>query len=187
MGPADRRAHLRELLTAFAPADAEEHAHCARMLELTEAAGDPFARDHFAPGHFTASGFVLAPEGDALFFIHHRKLDRWLQPGGHIEPGDADVLAAARREVAEEVGLLDAALAPGFAQVFDVDVHPIPARPDEPAHEHFDVRFVFQAPARDAVSAGDEVKGGRWLTLDEVTAEATDESVARAGRKLRRR
>jgi 8-oxo-dGTP pyrophosphatase MutT (NUDIX family) len=177
-----RRATLERLLSAHRPHDAAEAAHRARMLELLRAAGDPFTRAHFAPGHFTASGFVLAPEGDALLLIHHRKLQRWLQPGGHVEAGDADIEASARRELREEVGLGDLALAvPG---IFDLDVHAIPPIGGEPAHEHFDVRFLFRATER-ALFGGEE--RARWTPLSEIDAPAADRSVLRAVAKLRGR
>jgi 8-oxo-dGTP pyrophosphatase MutT (NUDIX family) len=182
-----RRAHLRALLAAYRPPDDAERADLDRMRALLDGVPDPFTRARYDPGHFTASAFVLAPDGDALFFIHHRKLLRWLQPGGHVDPHDDDILAAARREVEEEVGLVDAQLADGFEGVFDVDIHPIPARRDEPAHSHFDVRFLFRAPARDVVQAAEETLGGRWLALEEITADSTEPSIERATRKLVRR
>lgn len=152
------------------------------MLALLEADG-AFDRGHFVPGHFTASAFVLPPERDALLLIFHKKLSLWLQPGGHVEPGDASILAAARREVAEEVGLHDLSLIGGEGALFDIDIHPIPARIDEPAHEHFDVRFLFQASSRE-FSESDEVAGARWVPRSEIAASTSDESVRRAARKI---
>jgi 8-oxo-dGTP pyrophosphatase MutT (NUDIX family) len=153
-------------------------------------AGEPFARTSFDPGHFTASAFVLSPERDAVVLIFHKKLRIWVQPGGHAEPADTSLSAAARREVSEEIGVFDllsdsSDLEEGDleAPIFDVDVHPIPARRDEPAHEHFDVRFRFTARSR-ALRASDEVEGARWVPLSEVHTLASDESVQRAVRKL---
>lgn len=182
---------MRDLLADHLPADATEAEHQRRMLALAqggpdgaEAAGDPFRRDHFVPGHFTASAFILSPAGDALLLIHHRKLGRWLQPGGHVEPDDGDLLSAARRECAEEVGLHGLPLDPLFQGPFDLDVHEIPASGDSPAHEHFDVRFLFRAPNLQ-MAAGEEVAGARWVPLDEVSADpAADASVLRAVGKL---
>lgn len=153
------------------------------MHRLLDASGErAFDRDHFLPGHFTASAFVLSPARDALLLIHHGKLDRWLQPGGHIERQDANPFAAALREVEEEVGVHRTSLTSDGA-LFDVDVHPIPARKDDPEHQHFDLRFLFTARDERFV-AGDEVKGARWFPLHTLAHDAEDESVARAVHKL---
>jgi 8-oxo-dGTP pyrophosphatase MutT (NUDIX family) len=169
----------RTALLNYQPSDAREQGFRARMLALLEARA-PLSRHHFEPGHLTASAFVLSPEGDALLLIFHRKLGIWVQPGGHIEPTDADLEAAARREVAEEVGL---SLVEPAASIFDVDIHAIPARKDEPAHEHFDVRFCLRAPTR-AFVASDEVADARWVASSEIDRLTSDESVLRAARKL---
>ncbi len=174
---------LLSFLQRFVPADATEAVHHASMLSLLDARGDAFARDHFVPGHFTASAFVLSPDGQELLLIFHEKFRRWLQPGGHIEPEDVDLLAAALREVEEETGLSAVdVLGDGC---FDLDVHDIPARKDDPAHQHFDVRVLLQARTRD-FAAGSDALAARWVPLAEVHEVETDESVLRAVRKLRR-
>lgn len=178
-----RRASLRQQLQAFQPSDATEAGHLRRMLALVEAPGDPFHRHHFEPGHFTASGFVLSPDGGSLLLILHGKLHRWLQPGGHVDPSDPDVEAAARREVAEEVGLHDLALEAGVAQPFDVDVHVIPPHKADPGHEHHDVRFLFRARTLEA-QAGSDAKAARWVPLREVATLESDASVLRAVDRL---
>ena len=173
------RDSLRALLLAHVPADGTEARHRERMLELV-LAPRPFDRESFHPGHFTASAFVLSPERDALLLILHAKLGLWLQPGGHVEPGDPSMEVAARREVAEETGLT--ALAPD-TRILDVDVHRIPSRKADPGHEHFDVRFLLRATTLDH-AASDEVHGSRWVKLTELAAVTGDESVLRAARKL---
>lgn len=174
--------HLRKLLTTLAAGDAAEATFRERMLRLLEASASPFSRDHYVPGHFTASAFVVSKQRDQLLLILHGKLGRWLQPGGHVDDDDSDIVAAARREVAEEVNLVDLPLA--HEGIFDVDVHVIPARASAPAHEHFDVRFLFEADAHSG-RAGSDAKAARWVKLDEVGTLETDESVLRAVRKLR--
>jgi 8-oxo-dGTP pyrophosphatase MutT (NUDIX family) len=180
-----RAQHLRSLLEALAPADSREAEHRERMLRLVAEDGDPFAREQFEPGHITASAFILNPQRTALLLILHGKLGLWLQPGGHVDPSDADVIAAAAREVREEVALDPIELiTPG---IFDVDVHAIPARPGQPAHEHFDARFLFAA-SNDRAIAGSDARDARWFALTELSASPlpSDESVMRAARKLAR-
>lgn len=168
------------LLAAHRPADALEREHHARMVTLLESAKTPFSRAHFDPGHFTASAFVLTEDRERVLLIWHRKLQRWLQPGGHIETDDGDPIAAARREVTEETGLTELVLV--GTGLLDADVHLIPAHGDEPEHSHFDLRFCFATTQRDAV-AGDGVSAVRWVPLAELTTLQTDDSVRRAAQR----
>jgi 8-oxo-dGTP pyrophosphatase MutT (NUDIX family) len=177
----DRAAALAELLRRFPPVDAMEATHRDAMLALTDAPGDPFARDHWDPGHFTASAFVLSPDEADVLLIFHEKLQRWLQPGGHIDPEDTDVVTAALREVAEETGLAGVTVV--GEGLFDVDVHVIPARKADPPHRHFDARILLRAESR-MFAAGSDALAARWVPLAEVPTVETDESVMRAVRKI---
>ena len=133
-----------------------------------------------ASGHITGSAWLLDSRQERALLTHHRKLDRWLQLGGHSD-GDPDSLAVALREAREESGL---AVRPLDDSIFDLDVHLIPARGDEPAHYHFDVRFALCADdARFRVS--DESHALRWIPIGEVDRLADDESVVRMARKWR--
>ena len=152
------------------------------MSALLEGERDPFARASFEPGHFTASSFVLSPDEQSVLLVFHRKLKRWLQPGGHVDPEDSDIVSAAQREVAEEVGLRT--LEHLGRGILDVDIHPIPALANDPPHEHFDVRFLFRSPTL-AARAGSDAKAVRWASLDDITTELTDASVLRAVTKIR--
>ena len=151
-----RRADLIQLLEAHEGSTALERRYGEEMRALVEAEGDPFARNNYLPGHFTCSAFVLSPTLDALLLIYHSKLHRWLQPGGHVDEEDVDVVAAARREVLEETGVADLRLLDGRI-LFDLDIHHIPARPKEVGHAHFDLRFLFVAPSLEATAGSDAV------------------------------
>lgn len=177
----NRRNHLNKLLQSHRASDAQEAGFLERMQTLANGAGDCFSRDHFVPGHFTASAFVLCPKGEQLLLIYHGKLARWLQPGGHVEPEDSDIVLAAIREVEEETGLRD--LSPIGAGLFDVDIHTIPARKGDPEHAHFDARILLQA--RDYnFQAGSDALDAKWVDLHEINAIESDASVMRAVGKL---
>lgn len=177
-----RHQAVEELLKALVPADPRERQFVDDMRGLLREQSC-FNRDHFVPGHFTASAFVLAPEGDALLLIHHRKLGRWLQPGGHFEADDPGPLEAALREITEETGV--SALRRIGAGLLDADIHDIPPYKDVPPHQHFDLRFLFQA-VDPALAPTAEVAGARWCPLAELNLSFTDESVLRAVRKIQR-
>jgi 8-oxo-dGTP pyrophosphatase MutT (NUDIX family) len=180
-----RLTRLREQLSRYRPSDDAEARFVARMRELTHTA-TACARSHFEPGHFTASAFVLSPDRRELILIHHRKLGLWLQPGGHIDATDVDLESAARREVSEEVGLGELEPLTADGELFDVDIHAIPAHKQEPEHEHFDVRFAFVAQSRSFL-VSEEVADVRWVALDGTSAVTSDRSVLRAVEKLRAR
>ena len=185
---------LRVLLDQHTPACEVEASHLGRMMALLGAPGvpgvpgDPMSRGHYEPGHFTASGFVLSPDGASVLLVLHRKLERWLQPGGHVDPGDADLFAAACREVGEETGLVDLRAAndklPGAA-IFDGDIHPSPARKAEPGHEHFEVRFLMRADTLD-ITRNDETHDAAWVSLCELSQRMTSPCEERVIRKLRK-
>jgi 8-oxo-dGTP pyrophosphatase MutT (NUDIX family) len=109
----------------------------AMLLDQSPA---PFSRDQFTPGHLTTSGLVVSPDGGRLLILHHKRLDRWLLPGGHVEPGDPTIEAASAREVFEETGV------PVIGGVLGgADVHGIPPKRGEPYHLHHDLLFCFRA------------------------------------------
>jgi 8-oxo-dGTP pyrophosphatase MutT (NUDIX family) len=178
-----REIELRSQLGAYQAWDPAEIDRLRRMTELCDSVADPLSRSTFQPGHFTASAFILSPDRSALLLILHKKLGLWLQPGGHVDEGDAHLLATARREVREEVGIQELELLSPVP--VDVDIHEIPARKDEPSHRHFDVRYLFRAPSRSFHAASD-AGDARWVPLEQIDAQLADGSVARVVDKLRR-
>jgi 8-oxo-dGTP pyrophosphatase MutT (NUDIX family) len=115
--------------------------------------------------------------------VHHAKLDKWVQPGGHCD-GEADVLSVAVREAQEETGL---AITPVDNNIFDIDVHRIPEYWNTPEHWHFDVRFLLQADDEHAPQASSESRAVRWVSLDEAAQLNSSQSIIRMITKTRQR
>lgn len=168
------RTDLLAALRAHQPFDQRE----AAMLRLTRA----FVQDNpdcfhrtLRAGHITASAWVVNPRRSHALLVHHARLNKWLQPGGHCD-GSPDVLAAALREALEETGL---SASPITTSIFDVDAHLIPARKREPAHIHYDVRFFVQAVRSRRPVVSPESRDVRWVPLLDVHTLNTDESVLR--------
>ena len=120
--------------------------------------------------------------------IYHAKLKRWLQPGGHIDPTDSDIVAAAQRELQEETGLVHEALRTLGSPLFDIDIHAIPPNPKkaEAAHEHFDLRVLF-ASSEWQLRASSDALAAKWVKLAEFEQLDTDHSVRRVVHKIRGR
>lgn len=177
-----RQGRLLGELRDYRPADALEWGHYGAIVKLLTDAPDAFARGHFLPGHVTASCYVV-DDARRLLLHHHRRLDRWLQMGGHVEEGESPS-AAALREGAEESGLTDLAfLRDG---IFDVDVHAIPAAKGEPDHFHFDIRYLARTSTPDAIALdADESTELAWVDLDRAEALMEEEAGARVIRKIR--
>jgi 8-oxo-dGTP pyrophosphatase MutT (NUDIX family) len=149
------------------------------LLQLLDCASDPFSRFQYNPGHVTCTGLVLA--GEMCLIVHHRRLDRWLLPGGHVEPEDPEIWDAARREVIEETG---AELLPDTAPLLvSIDVHGIPSNGREPYHLHYDLLFAFQAVSG-FTRVSHESKGLAWCRPSEFDSYALPYNIRRAYRRV---
>jgi len=169
------RHSLLTLLAAFRPTDDRVAAMHRQTIAFVEAHPACFER-HLTVGHVTGSALIVSPDRQQVVLIHHRKLDRWFQPGGHCD-GDPDVAAVARREAEEETGLTSLKLL--HTGIFDLDVHPIPARGTEPAHLHYDIRFLFEGHPDEPFRATPETRDIRWVPCTDVHRYTESESVLR--------
>jgi 8-oxo-dGTP pyrophosphatase MutT (NUDIX family) len=178
-----RHEHLLDQLRRYRPADDLESRHHDALVNLLTHGRDPFSRAHFAPGHVTASVFIVEPASNSVLLHHHRRLDRWLQMGGHIEDDEHPEIAALR-EGREESGLGDLEL---FGGIFDLDVHAIPAGKGEPDHHHFDVRYVARTWSPEAiVMASEESKELAWVPLARAVPLMKEDASSRVIRKIER-
>jgi 8-oxo-dGTP pyrophosphatase MutT (NUDIX family) len=177
---------LVEQLRAHRPSDPREAAHLREIVRFVETHSDPFDRS-VRDGHLTGSAFVISEDGRRVLLLRHRKLRKWLQPGGHANPGESAGETVALREAREETGIPDLTLHPGAPRPLDVDVHDIPARGDEPAHQHLDLRYLLVAPAAVRLRrAADESDDLRWFGFSELADLGLDPGVERALAKIRR-
>ena len=165
-----RVAEVRALARRFDPAG-NERASRSRdaTLALLADSPAPLSRDSFDPGHVTASAIVLSPDRIRILLVRHRKLGRWLQPGGHLEPSDVTILGAAEREVLEETGV--PVRHDPTPTIIGIDVHTIPATDVEPAHRHFDLVFRFLAGSAGAPREA----GAVWCPVTELDRYEPDE------------
>jgi 8-oxo-dGTP pyrophosphatase MutT (NUDIX family) len=165
----DGRDELLQALARHAPADVEEAADLARLAAFVRTHARPFDRA-LPHGHLTGSVLLLSADGRRVLLLRHRKLQRWLQPGGHAEAGETRGEDVALREAREETGLTGLELHPHAPRPLDVDIHDIPARGAEPAHEHLDLRYLALVPeearTRRCVDETDDLGWFTWAELD---------------------
>ncbi len=122
-----------------------------------------FLRSRLA-GHLTASCWVMDAAKERVLLMHHKKLYKWLQPGGHAD-GDKDLLNVAKKELTEETGLTHYSVS---SEIFDLDIHTIPERKEVPEHLHYDVRFLFVAGKPEEIQKNNESIDLKWVGFDEV-------------------
>lgn len=179
------RQALLTLLRQHQPIDSHEQAMTEATIAFVEQHPDCFERSLLI-GHVTGSAWVVSPDRKQVVLIHHRKLDRWFQPGGHAD-GDPDVAQVALKEAEEETGLTNLHLvhpSDESAPIFDVDVHTIPARKEVPAHLHYDIRFLVEADPKKAFVQNEETQDIQWVFLGKVKEYTEEESITRMVKKM---
>lgn len=175
------RQPLLDQLSGYARLHPHEAETIRRFTAFVREQPDCFERS-LAVGHITGSAWILNADGTEVLLTHHRKLDRWLQLGGHAD-GDPDVFAVALKEAREESGLQD--FEPIIEGIFDLDVHRIPARKKDPEHLHYDIRYLLRATGSTDYVVSDESHDLRWVPIDGVHELTTEESMRRMVRKWR--
>jgi 8-oxo-dGTP pyrophosphatase MutT (NUDIX family) len=167
---------LNSLLTGYQSADETEAADVRRMRQLAGTAADPWSRSQL-PLHFTASALVVHPASRRALLRWHVKHDRWLQVGGHGDPGETDPLQIALREAREETGLSDLVPWPDESLQHAVVCYVRPSG-TEPEHEHGDLRYFFATEQPDAIAPENPQSPLRWLAIADARALVGDNNLA---------
>jgi 8-oxo-dGTP pyrophosphatase MutT (NUDIX family) len=172
---------LFALLERYHLAFGEEHGSTKALMEFLHItpANALYNRNNYV-GHITASAFIVDPAQRAILLLQHRKLNRWLQPGGHVDESDQSLAEAAWREAFEETGLgrdeMQLQDLHGTSGLYDIDSHNIPANAtkNEPAHVHHDLRFLFTChqPGLLNINAT-EANGFKWVPLTTFISDST--------------
>lgn len=175
LAPAPDLTHARRLLTDWSAPDAARASTRDEIVAFIDAHPDDAHLRSCLPGHLTGSALAIDADGERVLLHLHKKLGRWLQFGGHCD-GDANMLAVAWRETSEESGLTPGAIS---ALPIDVDIHSIPARKDEPEHNHLDVRYLVRMPAGAVPEISEESLELAWFTRAEALQLDLDPSLRR--------
>ena len=154
-----KRSQLIELLKKYNPSDKEEIVFKKEILSFMNQNIDCFERS-LTIGHITASSWLINKDGSKTLLLHHAKLNKWFQLGGHCD-GESDVLAVAIKEAQEESGITS--IVPVDTNIFDIDIHLIPENSREKAHYHYDIRFLLQVTSDEEIIQNKESKELRWI------------------------
>ena len=171
---------LKHALDAYQTDHYEEQVYKRLMLEFLHHHPQDAMLRSCSVGHFTASAWLLNKTLDQALMMHHAKLGIWIQLGGHCD-GNWDALQVAIREAQEESGITH--ITPVRKDLFDLDVHLFPARAGQPAHYHYDLRFLLKVTSDEAPQQNHESKELRWITKDPTSVPNTDRSIMRLHQK----
>lgn len=172
--------HRSHLLTLLSAINGQEN-FLNEMRNFISTNADCFDREN-TYGHMTASAFIVTPDFEEILLMHHKKLDRWMQLGGHAD-SHTRLDEVALKEAFEESGLMGLT----FYQKtpFDIDIHQIPEWKNIPSHKHFDVRFLFIAQEKGPLIHSDESHDMKWISLDRVLDYTNEPSILRPLEKIK--
>ena len=172
--------NIKQLLIEYSKTNKD--IHLEKTLQFLEENDNLFGKDNLS-GHITGSAWILDETKTKVLLIHHKKLELWLQPGGHYDLKDSSIIETARRETIEETGLKSVVLL--SKKLFDLDVHLIPARKRIPAHYHYDFRFLFQANNDVLNPDFNEVNDIKWVGLKDIIDNKNFETLNQMANKIR--
>lgn len=158
------RTDLLHTLDKYQTSFEEERAYLPRFISILTNFPNCFRRSQWS-GHITASAWIVNKSGDSALLVLHKKLNKWLQPGGHTD-GDDNVRDTAFREAEEETGLRTLTLVQN--SIFDVDIHLIPEYKGTPPHFHYDIRFLFTADENEQYLVSEESVDLAWLSFEDI-------------------
>lgn len=156
-----RRNDLVKCLAAYQTNYPEEQRFVQDFLILLNNEADCFNRS-LKTGHLTGSSWIVNHSKDKALLTLHRKLDRWLQLGGHAD-GEENMINVSTKEAREECGLSSLVLL--SERIFDIDIHTIPENAREARHYHYDIRYIFEADEREPLTVSKESKQLKWVPL----------------------
>ena len=179
------RCDLLDQLDRYRTTYLDEAAFVERARQFVAAHPDTFYRHHL-PAHVSASTWVVNPDRTAVLLMHHRKLDRWLQPGGHAD-GDTDMRQVALKECNEETGVAPEHIRLVGDGIFDVDIHRTQEPfPDAEEHDHIDIRYLVEIDDRLPVPGNEESFALSWIPIPLVARYSNSRSTLRMLDKTRR-
>lgn len=170
-----KRTLLLSQLAQYAPTDPYEIECKQKIIAFIKQYPNCFERT-MAHGHITASCWLVNKDNSKALLMHHAKLNMWVQLGGHCD-GDSDVLAVALKEAQEESGIHD--IIPVSTEIFDIDIHLLPAHSKEAGTLHYDVRFLLKVFSDEQTIQNRESKELRWISKDPKELPTTEQSVVR--------
>ena len=174
------RSVLLNSLYDYLSRNPQEALICQEFIHFVKTEAHCFERD-LTKGHITASALLLNPSKDKILLTHHKKLNMWLQPGGHAD-GDSEFLQVALKEAEEESGLIGLEIL--NEQIFDIDIHEIPAHKDDPPHKHYDIRIIVHSSKSEDYIVSDESHDLAWAELKTLEKWTREESILRMRDKL---
>lgn len=172
------RRWLLERLKNYSQRYAEEVDTVSRFEEFINRCPDCFERS-LEEGHLTGSAWLVDSSGEHVLLTHHRKLNIWVQLGGHAD-GDPDLAQVALKEAEEESGLEQLSIED---EIFDIDIHKIPARKSDPEHFHYDVRFVVKHSGDGQYTVSEESHDLAWIKVSELEQKTSELSMLRMRNK----